>query len=174
MGTDTFLSPALCQVRGWANRIHAHQEPISRRADSSRPVSQRTKTSRMPTSIAWVIRWRRRSSSKCKAFTPDPQTFAFDYSHSGKKISILEPLIGKSGFMRVVCQTMTALETEDFVLLSGVCDDGTPVDAGAVPTILFAWRFRTAVVVQLLPEHLRAQIERTVAESAERNRRKAN
>jgi len=65
----------------------------------------------------------------CKAFTPEPLTVAFDYSHSGKKISILEPLVGKSGFLRVICDTVTALETEDFVLLSGACDDGTPVDA---------------------------------------------
>ena len=66
---------------------------------------------------------------KCKAFTPDSQTLAFDYTHSGKKISILESLVGKSGFMRVICNTVTALETEDFVLLSGVCEDGATVDA---------------------------------------------
>jgi superfamily II DNA/RNA helicase len=66
---------------------------------------------------------------RCKSSEPDSQVLVFDYSHSGKKISILEPLVGKSGFMRVICDTVTALETEDFVLLSGVCDDGTPVDA---------------------------------------------
>jgi ERCC4-related helicase len=66
---------------------------------------------------------------RCKASSPDPQCLCFDYSHAGKKISILEPLIGKSGYMSVVCQTVTALETEDFVLLSGVADDGTIVDA---------------------------------------------
>jgi len=66
---------------------------------------------------------------QCKAFIPDSKSLVFDYSNSGKKISILEPLVGKSGFMRVVCQTVTALETEDFVLLCGVCDDGTQVDA---------------------------------------------
>ena len=66
---------------------------------------------------------------QCKALTPDPQLLTFDYSNSGKKISILEPLIGKTGYITVVCQTVTALETEDFVLLSGVADDGTVVDA---------------------------------------------
>ena len=65
----------------------------------------------------------------CKSRVPDSQALTFAYSQSGKKISILEPLVGKSGFIRVICQTMTALETEDFILLSGVCDDGTPVDA---------------------------------------------
>lgn len=65
---------------------------------------------------------------RCKAFTSDSKALTFDYSHSGKKISILEPLVGKSGFLRVICQTVTALETEDFVFLDGVCDDGTSVD----------------------------------------------
>jgi hypothetical protein len=35
---------------------------------------------------------------QCKAFTPDLKSLTFDYSHSGKKISILEPLIEKTGF----------------------------------------------------------------------------
>jgi hypothetical protein len=65
---------------------------------------------------------------QCKAFMPDPQSLSFDYSHYGKKISILESLIGNSGYISVACQTVTALETEDFVLLSGVTDDGTIVD----------------------------------------------
>ncbi len=66
---------------------------------------------------------------QCKALAPDSQALSFDYSHSGKKISILEPLVGKGGYMSVICQTVTALETEDFILLGGVSDDGTAVDA---------------------------------------------
>jgi hypothetical protein len=66
---------------------------------------------------------------QCKTFAPDSKSLTFNYSHSGKKISILEPLVGKSGYMSVICQTVTALETEDFILLSGVSDDGTEVDA---------------------------------------------
>lgn len=66
---------------------------------------------------------------QCKTLTPDPKTLSFDYSHSGKKISILEPLVGKSGYMSVTCQTVTAFETEDFILLGGVCDDGEAIHA---------------------------------------------
>jgi len=46
---------------------------------------------------------------QCKALTPDSKGLCFEYSHSGKKISILEPLTGKSGYMSVICQTVTAL-----------------------------------------------------------------
>jgi hypothetical protein len=35
---------------------------------------------------------------QCKAFAPDSKILTFDYSLSGKKISILEPLVGNSGF----------------------------------------------------------------------------
>ena len=65
---------------------------------------------------------------KCKALALDNTALEFNYSHSGKRISVIEPLLGKSGFMSVVCHAVTALETEDFISLSGVCDDGTPVD----------------------------------------------
>ncbi len=96
---------------------------------------------------------------KCKAFTPDSQTVAFDYTHSGKKISILEPLVGESGFMRVTCQTVSALETEDFIFLSGVCDDGTPVDAEQCRRFFSIGASEQPSSCSSVPEHLRAKLE---------------
>ena len=87
------------------------------------------------------------------------RSLVFDYSHSGKKISILEPLIGKSGFMRVVCQTVTALETEDFVLLSGVCDDGTPVDAEQCRRFFSLSAAEERSNRTAMPEHLHTRLD---------------
>ena len=95
---------------------------------------------------------------RCKAAEPDSQLLAFDYSHSGKKISILEPLVGKSGFMRVICQTVTALETEDFVLLNGVCDDGIPVDAEQCRRFFSLGASKRQVDCPLLSEQVQAQL----------------
>jgi ERCC4-related helicase len=95
---------------------------------------------------------------QCKAFAPDSQSLVFDYSNSGKKISILEPLVGKSGFMRVICQTVTALETEDFVLLSGACDDGTPVDAEQCRRFFSLGAAQQASACACVPENLEAQL----------------
>jgi ERCC4-related helicase len=96
---------------------------------------------------------------RCKALTPDPQSLSFDYSHSGKKISILESLIGKSGYISVACQTMTALETEDFVLLSGVTDDGTIVDVEQCRRFFSLNAAGTPVKEDAVPTSLQAALE---------------
>jgi superfamily II DNA/RNA helicase len=114
---------------------------------------------------------------QCKAFTPDSKPLTFDYTNSGKKISILEPLVGKSGFMRVICQTVTALETEDFVFLGGVCDDGTPVDAEQCRRFFSIGALEEPSSCPSAPEHLRAKLEEllrlqhndTAAKLTERN-----
>jgi ERCC4-related helicase len=66
---------------------------------------------------------------RCKSLPLEPKKLAFDYTRSGKKISILEPLIGKNGILSTVALTISSLEAEDHVLLSAVCDDGAPLDA---------------------------------------------
>jgi hypothetical protein len=114
---------------------------------------------------------------QCKASKPDSKALVFEYSHSGKKISILEPLVGKSGFMRVVCQSVTALEAEDFIFLGGVCDDGTPVDAEQCRRFFSLGASEQPSSSGSVPEHLRAQIEErlriqqneTAAKLTERN-----
>ncbi len=114
---------------------------------------------------------------RCKAFTADSKALAFDYSHSGKKISILEPLVGKNGFMRVVCQSVTALEREDFIFLGGVCDDGIPVDAEQCRRFFSLGASEQPSSDCSVPEDLRVQIEErlriqeneTAAKLTERN-----
>jgi len=114
---------------------------------------------------------------QCKAFKPDSKMLTFDYSHSGKKISILEPLVGKTGFMRVVCQSVTALEAEDFIFLGGVCADGTPVDGEQCRRFFSLRASEEPSSCGSVPEHLRALIEErlriqqneTAAKLTERN-----
>ena len=96
---------------------------------------------------------------QCKAFMPDSQALAFDYSHSGKKISILEPFVGKSGFMRVICHTVSALEIEDFILLSGACDDGTPVDAEQCRRFFSLAASQQISGCSCVPKHLDTQMD---------------
>jgi len=95
----------------------------------------------------------------CKAFTLDSESLVFEYSNSGKKISILEPLIGKSGFMRVICQTVTALEAEDFILLSGISDDATPVDAEQCRRFFSLGASKQASALTRVPGSLQTQLD---------------
>lgn len=50
------------------------------------------------------------------------------YSGENKKIAILEPLIGKSGWMLCGKFSVRALEEEDHLILSGMTDDGETLD----------------------------------------------
>jgi adenine-specific DNA-methyltransferase len=53
---------------------------------------------------------------------------AFDYSGHPLKISILEPLIGKSGYLSLVRLSVESFEEEDHLIFSAVADDGTILD----------------------------------------------
>ena len=52
----------------------------------------------------------------------------FDYSGGKKNISILKPLVGKSGILEITKMTVNALETEDYIIISALCDDRTALD----------------------------------------------
>ncbi|MCI0625710.1 MAG: SNF2-related protein [Acidobacteria bacterium] len=60
----------------------------------------------------------------CKALKVSDRDLAFQYLHSGRNISVIEPLVGKTGWLMVTVLTVSAFETEDHVLVSGITDDG--------------------------------------------------
>ena len=63
-----------------------------------------------------------------KALSPASSEIAFRYSGAGKKLALLDPLVGKRGWLTCSRLTLSALETEDRLLLSGVTDEGEAVD----------------------------------------------
>lgn len=70
---------------------------------------------------------------QCKSFhtetAPDSQSgLIFNYSDTPTKISILEPLVGKSGCLSVINLTIHSFETEDHILLCGITDEGLELD----------------------------------------------
>ncbi len=65
---------------------------------------------------------------KCKARTPAPAELVFKYSGAGKTISILEPLIGKSGWLSLTNMTVSAFDTEDWLLFAGLTDENHELD----------------------------------------------
>jgi superfamily II DNA or RNA helicase len=52
----------------------------------------------------------------------------FDYSNTAKTISILEPLVGQSGTLVANRLTVSALESEDYVVVSAITHEGHPLD----------------------------------------------
>jgi hypothetical protein len=63
-----------------------------------------------------------------KLLKPSCAEVVFDYSGSGKNIAILEPLTGQKGWLSCSHLTMSALETEDQLILVGVTENGTVLD----------------------------------------------
>ena len=58
----------------------------------------------------------------------DKVRIVFDYSSSNSKISILEDLVGKSGKLCLKKITVKSFETADYLIFSGVTDDGDQLD----------------------------------------------
>jgi ERCC4-related helicase len=64
----------------------------------------------------------------CKTLKLPVQNLIFDYSNSGKLISILEPLVGHSGWMSILNLTIDSFEAEDHVLCCGIDENGNALD----------------------------------------------
>jgi superfamily II DNA or RNA helicase len=63
-----------------------------------------------------------------RALGAPPAEVTFRYRDSGKKIAILEPLVGTRGWLACARLTVNAMETEDHLLFGGVTDTGQPLD----------------------------------------------
>jgi superfamily II DNA or RNA helicase len=63
----------------------------------------------------------------CETETP-PVELTIQYRGSGKKIAVLEQLVGTSGWMLAARMTVTAAEAEDHLLLVGITDLGAVLD----------------------------------------------
>ena len=67
--------------------------------------------------------------AKSRTLPEGEAELCIDYSHHAGKISILEPLRGSAGVLRLACMTVETLgQAEDHLILSAVMDDGQPLD----------------------------------------------
>ena len=66
--------------------------------------------------------------SRGKALQTVPAEVEFDYSGSRKNIATLNDLVGKSGWLTCARLSVSALETEDTLIFSGLTDAGTMLD----------------------------------------------
>lgn len=66
--------------------------------------------------------------NNCKSLSTPCKSISFNYTQTPTKISILEPLIGRSGWMALYLCTISAFETEDYLLNLGIADEGDPLN----------------------------------------------
>lgn len=110
--------------------------------------------------------------------TPMAQ-LVFNYSAHGGKISLIEDLLGQSGWIRLDRLEVTAFETTDALLFSGLTDDGRILDQEACEKLMAVEAFDHPERVNgPLPPELDANAERhitaAVAEILEINQRLFN
>jgi SNF2 family DNA or RNA helicase len=90
----------------------------------------------------------------------------FDYGKRTGRAALVEGLIGKAGWLRIRRFSVTALETEDALLVAAVTDDGAAVD-GDVCGKLFGLPADVGNVVECAPD-VAAQLETGLARESKR------
>jgi superfamily II DNA or RNA helicase len=68
---------------------------------------------------------------ECLALETPPAELRFDLTNSGKRLSILEPHVGQSGWLMCAKFTVESFESEEHILFAGIRDDGEALDATA-------------------------------------------
>jgi len=91
----------------------------------------------------------------CKSLSLPRQELAFHYSTTPKKITILEALVNKAGWLSIANLTISSFETEDHILFCGLCDDGTELDE-EICRRLFSLSATTKPLDLLMPDESRA------------------
>jgi hypothetical protein len=66
--------------------------------------------------------------AECKRLELPSKELSFHYSSTGRNITILEPLVGRSGVLRAVSFSVKALEQEDRLFFAALADDGSSLD----------------------------------------------
>lgn len=102
-----------------------------------------------------------------------------DYSKHGTRISVVEKLRGKSGWLTLVRLEVTAFETTQALLFSGSTDDGEQLDQETCEKLLAIPAAGTPVAIHdVVPSGLEAnsqrRIQATIAEVLEANQRLFN
>ena len=85
----------------------------------------------------------------------------FDCSSCRPRVTLAEQLIGHSGWLRATLLSITALDTEDHLILSGVTDDGTSLHQETCEKLLGipGRRGASAVVADDVGERLEAEFK---------------
>jgi len=100
------------------------------------------------------------------------QEIRFDYGDHAGKISILEPLIGKSGWLTLSSFTVESLDqAEDHLVFGALTDDGAPLDAESAARLLTLPGKVVGPCLSIAPataevaiQQRQAEIKRTISE----------
>jgi len=89
--------------------------------------------------------------TRCKEAELATKTLVFDYTGSGKRITILEELVGKEGWLTCDLLTISAFDSEDHLLLTGVLDTGKALSGEQCRRLFSLGAEEELIIPDLLP-----------------------
>jgi ERCC4-related helicase len=98
----------------------------------------------------------------CKQVATPTSEIVFDYTHTPTKITLLEPYVDKTGWLRVDYLRITSFEKEDYLLLACITDDLEPLDHETAGRLFSL--FGTKGLEIHVPDHVSNHVERSIQE----------
>lgn len=107
----------------------------------------------------------------CKDKILTSKTLKFQYTDTGRKISALNELIGKSGYLQLSLFTINSFDSEDFLLLSGVTEEGEILESEILQKLfsLTAREEKLLAVPVLVKQQLRTLTSNQIESVMQRN-----
>lgn len=111
---------------------------------------------------------------QCKNTILSQKHIIFDYSRTPKKISILAPLVGQSGWLKVSNLCISSFENEDYVLFAARTDDGVLLDeeqCSRLFSLMGTEKLLNGIAIpqEILDKHLQEQQDVITQENMDRN-----
>ena len=95
----------------------------------------------------------------CMALDTPPVEVRFDYSGSGKRIALLEGLVGRQGWLMCSQLTLKTFDTEDHLLFAATQEDGTPLDSATCKRLFDLPASAHQPVLAMAEADLRARLD---------------
>lgn len=96
---------------------------------------------------------------RCKGLDTPPGEVCFHYSGSGMRISLLDPLVGRRGWLLCSRFTIQTFDTEDHLLFAATDDAGTALEADACKRLFDLPATARQPVLPISEEELRARVD---------------
>lgn len=116
--------------------------------------------------------------AQAKALETPPAEVTFDISNHPTRLTVVEELRGKSGWLAAEKLVVNAFDQEEFLLLSAYTDDGNSVDQEVLEKMFLCQADASPLQLEALPERLRAETSQhqkaTLHRSFEANNRFMN
>lgn len=112
--------------------------------------------------------------NKCKQIPVATKEVVFDYTNTPTKITVLEELIGQTGWMQVKILSISSFEKEEYILLSAFSDEGTILNPETSKKLfsLQAIEGENVTLTEDVKTRLQLQIHKQILEIQEENMRR--